>query len=139
MAKVDNYFLILGLGDYKPAPNFVDTSVIGTTDEDAAIVKKIKDAIDTKRLEWTKGQIDPRNSAKYKHYIELIPTMESELQSLETRKNMYNDAKAQVAQMLKRPLGNIVVKGYVYTEELERIAKQCNISLETVRNFHSAE
>ena len=45
MAKVDNYFLILGLGDYKPAPNFVDTSVIGTTDEDAAIVKKIKDAM----------------------------------------------------------------------------------------------
>lgn len=140
MIGADNYFLILGLGDYKPDPNFVDMSIIGTTDEDSAVINKIKATIDTKKLEWSKGtSLDPRNAGKFKHYLELSKNMASDLMSLEIRKQVYDDAKGKVAQLLKRPLGNIVGKGYVYIEELERIAKQSGLTVETVKNFVSVE
>jgi hypothetical protein len=136
MANVDNYFLILGLGEYKPATNFVDATIIGTSDDDSAVMQIIKTAIDTKRPEWAKGtSMDPRKATQYKHYIELIPKMETALADLETRKIMYADAKEQVAQMLKRPLGNLYGKGYVFDEEIERVAKQCNLSVEIVTGY----
>jgi len=135
----DNYFLILGLGTYKPDAKYIDTTLIGTSDEDSAVLQLIKNAIDAKRLEWTKGQLDPRNGAKFKHYLELIPKMEPELALLETRKRLYAEARDEITKLLKRPLGNLVGKGFVYLEELERVAKQTGVPLETIKNFNSAD
>ena len=135
----DNYFLMLGLGTYKPDGKYIDTALIGAGDEDRAVSQLIGNAIDAKRLEWTKGQLDPRNGAKYKHYLELIPKMEAELGLLEERKRLYGEAREEVARLLKRPLGNLIGKGFVYLEELERVAKQTGVPLESIKNFNSAE
>jgi hypothetical protein len=139
MAHNENYFLILGLGEYKPDKDFIDIRLIGTSDNDPAVTTLIEDIIATKQREWS-GWLKGPNEAKGKHFIDVFSSRnkskrDATLSTVAGRKAHYLQAKSVIEKDIFDRLKLALHEGFILKDEITQIAKDLNISEETLKNY----
>lgn len=134
MAEETNYYMLLGLFD----PN---DDLVGTGDNDPAVMAKIDQAIADRSREWSSDSRNPRKASVANHNLDLVKYAKQNLSTMDMRRAAHAQAFADLQKDVSKLIKIHALKGYLIDVEIDEIAKQetekfrCSITADMVKDL----
>lgn len=116
MAAKTNYYLLLGIFSF-------DDDLVGGSDDDPRVKKKIEDAKEAKKRQWADEVTkNPSKASRAGDSTDKLKYADGQLATCALRKAAWQDANARVEKLIDRHVGIFLSRGYVLEAEVQPIA-----------------